>query len=74
MESYFYEMLNQGMKYLCDKCSVVELREDEWSNNRNQRGVYCDECWTWIHLQKWTDKKGNKHTIRSERIVLNKIN
>ncbi len=74
MESYFYEMLNSGMKYFCDRCKVATLREDEWDKNRNVRGVYCDECWSWIHLQKWTDKDGNHHTTRSERIVLNKIN
>ncbi len=70
MENYFYEMLNSGMKYLCDRCTVVELREDEWSNNRNVRGVYCDECWCWIHLQTWTDEKGHKLTLRSERKVI----
>ena len=63
-------MLNSGMKYFCDRCKVVELREDEWNNNRNIRGVYCDECWCWIHLQKWTDKDGHKIIIRSERKVI----
>lgn len=68
MESYFYEMLNSGMKYVCDRCDVVELREDEWSNNRNVKGVYCDECWCWIHLQTF-ERNGNKVTIRSERKI-----
>ena len=69
MESYFYEMLNNGFKYVCDRCNVVELRYDEWSNNRNQKGVYCDECWCWIHLQTYT-KDGHKVTIRSERKII----
>jgi len=67
MESYFYEMLNNGMKYICDRDHVTVLREDEWNNNRNIRGVYCDECWCWIHLQTWTDANGNNYTLRSER-------
>jgi len=70
MENYFYELFNLGMKYSCDRCKVVELREDEWANNRNVRGVYCDECWNWIHLQKWTDNKGNQFSIRSERKII----
>ncbi len=69
MESVFWERFNSGMKYLCDRCNVVELRYDEYDTNRNARGIYCDECWCYIHLQTWTDEKGT-HTIRSERIVL----
>ncbi len=66
----FYETDGLGSSYLCDRCGITKLRYDEWDKNRNARGVYCDECWCWIHLQKWTDSDGNIHTIRSERIVI----
>lgn len=29
----------------------------------------CDECRNYINLQTWTDKQGNKHTLRSERLI-----
>ena len=69
MENLFYELFNLGMKYNCDRCKVCTLRDDEWSNNRNIRGVYCDECWCYIHLQKGTHANGNTFTIRSERKI-----
>jgi len=70
MEQTFYDHLNNAEKYLCDRCGVAELREDEYNKNRKNDSIYCDECWNWIHLKKWTDKDGNHHTLRSERIVL----
>lgn len=70
MESPFWKFFNQGMDYLCDRCKIAKLRVDEYESNRNQKGIYCDECWCWIHLQTYTDENGT-HTIRSERIVLN---
>jgi len=73
MELSFYDHINNAEKYLCDRCNIVELREDEWSNNQNERGIYCDECWNWIHLKTWKCKKCNSSgTIRSERIVIKK--
>ncbi len=65
----FYDHLNDGEKYLCDRCGIVELRADEYYSNRKNDFIYCDECFYWIHLQKWTDSDGHSHTIRSERIV-----
>lgn len=71
-------MLNEGYKYNCDRCEVTQLRDDEYNNNwrlffnpngNNGSIHYCDECWNWIHLQKWTDEDGNKHTLRSERKI-----
>lgn len=65
----FWDRINNGETYLCDRCNVVELRFDEFRFNWNAPYHYCDECWNWIHLQKWTDKNGNHHTLRSERKV-----
>ena len=66
---------NQGDYYLCDRCNVAKLGFDEYTNNKrpiensNDYMRYCDECRNWITLQTWTDSQGNKHTIRSERII-----
>ena len=68
---------NQGDYYLCDRCNVAKLSEYEFYNNvrdivdSNDKMRYCDECRNWLTLQTWTDKQGNKHTIRSERIIQN---
>ena len=53
--------------YLCDRCDCQPLTEYEFSNFIKQDFHYCNECWNWIHLMKWTDKDGNHHTLRSER-------
>jgi hypothetical protein len=76
MQSY-YEGINQGDHYLCDRCNVSKLSEYEYEGNireiegSNDFMRYCDECRNWINLQHYTDKDGNKHTLRSERIVTN---
>lgn len=57
------------MRYKCDRCKVAELREDEYENNRNARGIYCEECWNYIHLQKYKTPEGHLVTIRSERKI-----
>jgi len=68
---------NQGDYYLCDRCNVAKLSEYEFYNNvrdiidSTDKMRYCDECRNWLTLQTWTDKQGNKHTIRSERIIQN---
>ena len=73
MESY-YEGINSGDYYLCDRCEVAKLRADEFNSNvrdivdSDDKMRYCDECRNWINLQTWTDENG-KHTIRSERLV-----
>ncbi len=66
----FYDHLNDGEKYLCDRCGTSQLRGDEYYTNRKNNFIYCDECWNWIHLQKWTDKDGHSITIRSERLIV----
>ena len=74
MQSY-YEGINQGDYYLCDRCEIVKLSYDEYTNNvrdivdSTDKMRYCDECRNYINLQTWTDKQGNKHTLRSERLI-----
>jgi hypothetical protein len=71
----YWEGINQGDYYLCDRCNVSKLRADEFNSNvrsivdSDDKMRYCDECRNWINLQHYTDKQGNKHTLRSERII-----
>ncbi len=71
----YWEGINQGDDYMCDRCNVVKLREDEFNGNirdivdSDDKMRYCDECRNWINLQYWTDKQGNTHTLRSERLI-----
>jgi len=51
---------------VCSRCQCQPLTEEQFSREKNGF-AYCDECWCWIHLQKWTDSNGNTHTLRSER-------
>ena len=74
MQSY-YEGINQGDDYMCDRCEVAKLRADEFNDNvrdivdSTDKMRYCDECRNYINLQTWTDKDGNTHTLRSERLI-----
>jgi hypothetical protein len=71
----YYEGINQGDYYLCDRCEVAKLRADEFNDNiraiegSNDFMRYCDECRNYLTLQTWTDKQGNFHSVRSERII-----
>jgi hypothetical protein len=71
----YWEGKNKGDYYLCDRCNVSKLSHYEYEGNireiegSNDFMRYCDECRNWINLQHYTDKQGNKHTLRSERII-----
>ena len=71
----YYTGINQGDDYMCDRCNVSKLRLDEYNGNvrdiiqSEEKMRYCDECRNYIKLQTWTDKQGNKHTLRSERLI-----
>jgi hypothetical protein len=71
----YYEGINQGDDYMCDRCEVAKLRVDEFNDNirdivdSDDKMRYCDECRNYINLQTWTDKDGNTHTLRSERLI-----
>lgn len=72
----YWEGINQGDDYMCDRCNVVKLRADEFNDNvrdivdSTDKMRYCDECRNYINIQTWTDKDGNTHTLRSERILV----
>lgn len=72
------EGLNEGFRYKCDKCKVVDLIDSEFKYNwrliyqGNSRVDYhyCDECWNFIHLKKWKCKVcKSTGSIRNERIL-----
>ena len=73
----YWTGINHGDNYMCDRCNVAKLSEYEFYNNvrdivdSTDKMRYCDECRNWLTLQTWTDKQGNKHTLRSERIIQN---
>ena len=75
MQSY-YEGINQGDDYMCDRCEIVKLSYDEYTNNvrdivdSDDKMRYCDECRNYIILKKWECMKCNsKGTIRNEREI-----
>ena len=72
LELEWYDNVRNGWSALCDKCNE-NINRDNFFDNRNERGVYCEKCWNYIHLQRWTDKDGNKHTLRSEQIIIKEL-
>lgn len=65
----FWDHINIGESYLCDRCNVVELRNDEY-NNKYREFRYCDECFRYINLSKWKCHICNTTgTHRSERTI-----
>lgn len=75
----YYDKVNDGNYYLCDRCNVVKLRHDEYENNKvviviengiNMDYRYCDECHNYIYLKKWMcNICSGTGTLRSERTI-----
>jgi hypothetical protein len=53
---------------VCSRCLCQPLTEKQFKRERNGC-AYCEECFTWLDLQHHTDEKGNKYTLRSERVI-----
>ena len=69
LELEWYEGVRNGFIPLCDRCNE-NINRDEFFTQRNHRGVYCEGCWNWIHLQRFEcGNCGLKKTLRSERIL-----
>lgn len=62
----YYDQINDGNKYACDKCEVVNLSEFEFNNYIQYQYHYCELCWNYIHLKKGKCKCGSTMTNRSE--------
>ena len=79
MESYsneYYDGINQGDDYMCDRCEIVKLSYNEYTNNvreifnSGETMRYCDECRNYIILKKWNCNTCNTSgTMRNERLV-----
>ena len=72
----YWEGKNQGGYYLCDRCSTTKLSYDEFTNNirdiyqSEEKMRYCNECRTYISLQKWECSECKSHgTLRSDKIL-----
>lgn len=69
LEYEWYENVRNGWEALCDRCND-NINRDEFFTQRNQRGVYCERCWNWIHLKKYRcNKCDSSGTLRSERPI-----
>jgi hypothetical protein len=70
----FYDNINLGLIYFCDRCQVAKLNEFEFLENIIDEYHYCGECWNWLHLKKWKCNQCKASgTLRSERDLLVKI-
>ena len=69
LEYEWYENVRNGWEALCDRCNE-NINRDEFFTQRNQRGVYCEGCWNWIHLKKWKcNNCESSGTMRNERLL-----
>ena len=63
----YYEQINEGNKYACDKCQVVNLSENEYENYIQFQFHYCELCWNYLHLKKGECSKCHtSYTNRNE--------
>jgi len=64
----YYDHLNAGEKYTCDKCKTAELGAYEYDQFIKFQYHYCEPCWNYMKLKKGTcDSFGNSMTNRSEQ-------
>ena len=63
---------NQGDDYMCDRCEIVKLSYDEYTNNYNpdNNNRYCQECTNYIIIRKWKcNTCKSTGTMRNERLL-----
>jgi len=61
----------RGLTYQCDRCAVVrypvfDVTFIDYLTRKKNGFRYCEWCWNYIHLKKWTDFEGNHHTLRTQ--------
>ena len=67
MSQEYYDHLNNGEKYTCDKCQTATLGAHEYDQYIVMQYHYCELCWNYVHLKKGIcDKCGSSMTNRSE--------
>jgi len=59
----------KGNYYLCDRCQDCEDSKQiisfrEYMRNKKNGNHYCDECWSYMNLQKGQCECGSKYTGR----------
>ena len=67
----YYDHLNNGETYTCDKCEVVDLSESEYNNYIQFQFHYCELCWNYIHLKTGKCSCGCIMTNRNEYPLIN---
>ena len=72
----YYDGINEGSDYMCDRCEIVKLSYEEYSNNTRdiiesgETMRYCEECKNYIILKKWNcNICESSGTMRSERLL-----
>ena len=68
----YYEGINQGDDYMCDRCEIVKLTYDEYTNNYNpdNNNRYCQECTNYIIIRKCKcNTCESTGTLRNERLL-----
>ena len=71
MSQEYYDHLNAGEKYTCDKCNTAELGAFEYDQYIKCQYHYCEPCWNYMKLKKGTcDKCGSTMTNRSEYAII----
>ena len=71
MSQEYYDHLNAGEKYTCDKCKTAELGAYEYDQFIKFQYHYCEPCWNYMHLKKGTcDKCGVSMSNRSEHEII----
>ncbi len=72
LELEWYSNVRNGWTPSCDKCNE-NINRDNFTHNRNERGVYCEKCWNYIHIRKWEcDTCKSTGSMRHE-IILPKV-
>jgi len=66
----YYDHLNNGETYTCDKCKTAELGPHEYDQYIKYQYHYCEPCWNYMRLKKGTCICGNKMTNRSETLTM----
>jgi hypothetical protein len=67
----YYNHLNEGEKYSCDKCKVVNLSANEYDNYIIMSYHYCEPCWNYVHLKRGKCSCGATYTNRNEYSTIN---
>ena len=67
MSQEYYEHLNAGETYTCDKCKVTNLSAEEYDNYIRFQYHYCEPCWNYLHIKKGKcDSCGASYSNRND--------